>query len=134
MPGKARILIVDDSARARNSLRALLAIYADETDMLEAENGWEALLRIDTSSPEVVLMDVMMPELDGITATEIIKQYAPQVKVIAVSMSPDYRSEALAAGADAFVCKGDPPGVLLEALVRLTGWPEDDSGTPPPVF
>ena len=133
MPGNARILIVDDSARARNSLRALLAIYADDAEMLEAENGLEALQMIDTSSPDVVLMDIMMPELDGITATWFIKQQAPQVKVIAVSMSPDYRSEALAAGADAFVCKGDPPGVLLEALVRLTGWPEDDSETQPPV-
>ena len=133
MPGKARILIVDDSARARNSLRALLAIYADETEMLEAENGLEALQMIDTSSPEVVLMDIMMPELDGITATWFIKQQAPQVKVIAVSMSPDYRSEALAAGADAFVCKGDPPSVLLEALARLTGWQEDASEMPPPV-
>ncbi len=134
MPEKTRILIVDDSPRARNSLCALLAIYAEDAEIQEAENGLDALERIDTSSPDVVLMDILMPELDGLQATQFIKQKAPQIKVIAMSMAPDYRSEALAAGADAFVCKGDSPGALFEALARLTGLHGDDSGKQPSVL
>lgn len=134
MLDKTRILIVDDSARARNSLRALLATYAEDTDIQEAENGLEALKCIASSKPDVVLMDIMMPELDGIHATQFIKANAPDVKVIAVSMSPDYRAEALAAGADAFVYKGEPPEAILEALIRVAGLPEDENGRQPSVL
>lgn len=128
MPAQTRILIVDDSARAWQSLRTLLAIYAEDAEIQEAENGLEALQWFDRSCPDVVLMDIMMPELNGINATKRIKALKPHVKVIALSMSPDYKSEALAAGADAFVCKGDPPGVLLQVLARVTGLQDDDSG------
>jgi CheY-like chemotaxis protein len=125
MPIQTRILIVDDSARARQSLRALLAIYADDVEIQEAENGLQALERLERSCPDVVVMDIMMPELDGINATQQIKALVPHVKVIALSMSPDYKSKALAAGADAFVCKGDPPGALLQVLAQVTGWQEE---------
>ncbi len=125
MPAQTRILIVDDSARARQSLRTLLAIYAEYAEIQEAENGLQALEWFDRSCPDVVVMDIMMPELDGISATQQIKARAPHVKVIALSMSPNYESDALAAGADAFVCKGDPPGVLLQVLAQVTGWQEE---------
>lgn len=125
MPAQTQILIVDDSARTRQSLRTLLAIYAENAEIQEAENGLQALEWFDRSCPDVVVMDIMMPELDGINATQRIKARAPNVKLIALSMSPDYESDALAAGADAFVCKGDPPGALLEALARVMGWQED---------
>ena len=134
MPDRIRILIVDDSARARQSLRALLNIYAEDTEVQEAEDGLEALQRIDEALPSVVFLDVMMPGLDGIKTTQLIKQHASHVKVIALSIASDYESEALAAGADAFVCKGDPPGVLLQALARVTGLQEDDGGRPPSVL
>ncbi len=128
MVDKPRILIVDDSARARDSLRALLAIYAENTDIQEAENGLEALKCVDSSRPDIVLMDILMPELDGITATQRIKAQVPQIKIIAVSMTPDYRAEALAAGADAFVCKGDSPKAILEVLIRIAGLADDNNG------
>lgn len=131
MPAQTRILIVDDSPRARQSLRALLTIYAESTEVQEAENGWEALQCIDESSPSVVFMDMLMPGLDGIKTTQLIKRHMPQIKIIALSIACDHESEALAAGADAFVCKGDPPGVLLQALARVTGWQEDDRDRPP---
>ncbi|MGE5263103.1 MAG: response regulator transcription factor [Acidobacteriota bacterium] len=134
MSDKTRILIVDDSARARNSLRALLAICTEDAEIQEAETGLEALQCIDESSPSVVLMDIMMPGLDGIKTTQIVKQHRPQVKIIALSIACDSESQALAAGADAFVCKGDPPGVLLETLARVAGLQEDDRGKPPSVL
>ncbi len=128
MPDQTRILIVDDSPRARQSLRALLSSCGEDTELLETSNALEALQFIDESPPDVVFMDIMMPGLDGITATRLIKRHVPQVKVIAWSVSSDYRSEALAAGADAFVCKGDPPGALLEAFARVGGLPEGNIG------
>ncbi len=125
---RTRILIVDDSPRARQSLRGLLDSYAEDTEIQEAQDGSEALQCVEALVPDVVFMDVMMPGLDGIRATQLIKQRAPQAKVIALSIACDYRAEALAAGADAFVCKGEPPGVILETLAQVAGLMEDDGG------
>ena len=129
MPDRIRILIVDDCPRARQSLRALLAIYAEDTEIQEAEDGLEALQCINQSPPGLVFMDIGMAGLDAIKTTQLIKQHVPHIKVIALSIARDFESEALAAGADAFVCKGDPPGVLLETLAQVAGLPEDDNGT-----
>ncbi len=126
MPEQMRILIVDDLQRSRQSLRALLATYADNVEIEEAKNGLEALEQIDHQSPTVVVMDIRMPGLDGINATQIIKQHAPRIKIIAISMSPEYETDARMAGADAFVCKGDPPTRLLQALSEvIAGLPEN---------
>lgn len=125
---RTRILIVDDSPRARQSLRGLLDSYAEDIEIQEAQDGLEALRCVEAFLPDVVFMDVMMPGLDGISATGLIKQQAPQVKVIALSIACDDRAEALAAGADAFVCKGEPPGVILETLARVAGLMEDNGG------
>lgn len=130
MPEQIQILIVDDLPRTRQSLRALLSTYADNIEIEEAKNGLEALERIDENPPNVVVMDIRMPGLDGINATQVIKRHAPGVKVIAISMSLDYETDARAAGADAFVCKGDPPARLLQALSEvIAGSPENHSRT-----
>jgi DNA-binding NarL/FixJ family response regulator len=82
----------------------------------EATNGREALDQVGRANPDVVLIDVRMPELDGLEATRQIKARWPGTKVIVHSMYPEYRSEALAAGADAFIVKGDPPDELLRLI------------------
>ena len=119
MKKQLRVLIVDDQARTRQSLRALLATYNEIAEIQEAKNGLEALQRIDEYSPDVVFMDVRMPGLDGVNATQLIKQHAPRVKVIVISMYPDYATGALASGADALICKGDPPEKLLGTLASI---------------
>ncbi len=111
-----RILIVDDQPRARKSLKALLTTWSRVGEMHEASNGREAVQLAGELQPDVVLMDVRMPEIDGLTATVQIKALWPQVKVILLSMYPEYQGEALAAGADAFVGKGDAPRELLDLL------------------
>ncbi len=121
MPDQIRILIVDDSPHARQSLRALLSSYAEDTKLDEASDSLEALQFIQESPPHIVFMDIRMPGLDGITATRLIKRDAPRVKVIAWSVACDLQTEALTAGADAFVCKGDPPGALLDTFARVAG-------------
>ncbi len=128
MIGRIRILIVDDWPRSRQSLCALLAAYSEAAEIHEANNGLEALQRIQEFSPDIVFMDVRLPGLDGIKAMQIIKRHASAVRIIALSMDCDYRSEALAAGADAFVCKSESPDKLLETLAGIiAGLPKDNS-------
>jgi DNA-binding NarL/FixJ family response regulator len=114
-----RVLIVDDQPRARKSLKALLSTWSQVGEMHEGCSGREALQLVKEFRPDVVLMDVRMPEVDGLTATVQIKALWPQVKVILLSLYPEYRGEALAAGADAFISKGDAPRELLDLLSAI---------------
>jgi two-component system, NarL family, response regulator DesR len=115
-----RILIADDQQRARHSLMALLATRFQLVETCEAANGIEALRCVEECKPDIVLMDARMPEMDGIEATRIIKTESPHTPVIVLSMYLEYQEAALAAGADAFISKGDPPERLLEALSKAS--------------
>lgn len=116
-----KVLIVDDMARARRSIQALLATCPNVTEMGEADNGLAALELVAYWQPDVVVMDIQMAEMNGLEATQMIKAQWPEVKVIVLSMYGDYEGQACAAGADAFVNKGDPPACLLNALERVAG-------------
>ncbi len=115
-----RVLIVDDQPRARKSVKALLSTWRRVGEIYEAGNGREALQLVREIQPDVVLMDVRMPEVDGLEATAKIKAMWPQVKVVVLSMHLEYREEALAAGADAFVGKGEPADRLLAVLADVS--------------
>jgi len=75
-----RVLVVDDQPRARKSIKTLLATWPDAGHVREAANGREAIRLVEESQPDVVLMDVRMPEMDGIEATRLIKARWPQVR------------------------------------------------------
>lgn len=115
-----RVLIADDQPRARQGMKALLASLPRVEEVREAADGQEAVRLIEASRPDVVLMDVRMPNMDGLEATRLIKKRWPQVKVIVLSMYAEYMNEALTAGADAFVSKGASPEKLLAALETVT--------------
>ena len=115
-----RILIVDDQRRARRSVKALLATRFQLADTCEAANGIEAVRCVERCKPDIVLMDAQMPEMNGIEATRIIKTKSEQTPVIVLSMYLEYQDAALAAGADAFISKGDSPERLLEALTKAS--------------
>ena len=119
MSESVQILIVDDQPRARQSLRALLATWPSIGTMREANNGADAIESVAQAQPDLVLMDVLMPVMNGLEATRQIKAVWPQVKIIALSLYGDYQAEALAAGADAFVSKGEPPDKLLETISSI---------------
>jgi CheY-like chemotaxis protein len=119
VPGSLRILIVDDQRRARQSLQALLATRSQPIETQEAENGLEAIRRVLEWKPDIVLMDARMPELDGIEATRAVKQLAPHVKVIVLSMFAEYHAAALESKADSFINKGEPPERLLTLLSQI---------------
>jgi CheY-like chemotaxis protein len=111
-----RVLIVDHQPRARRSLEALLSTWHRVLEIREAGDGREVLQFVQEFRPNMVLMDVGMPEIDGLEATTQIKAMLPEVKVIVLSMYGEYHDKALAAGADAFVRKGDAPNALLDLL------------------
>jgi YesN/AraC family two-component response regulator len=119
MAERIRVLIVDDQPRTRQSLKALLITGLQVEEIREAANGQEAVRLVDESQPDVVLMDVRMPEMDGLEATRLIKKRWPQVKIIVLSMYAEYATTALAAGADAFVSKGEPPQQLLSTFAAV---------------
>jgi YesN/AraC family two-component response regulator len=119
MSGRLKVLVVDDQARARQSLRALLATWPLAEEVREAVNGSEAILLVEKCQPDLVLMDARMPEMDGLEATRMIKSRWPKVKIIMLSMYNDFAQEALAAGADAFVGKGEAPAKLMSTLTAV---------------
>jgi DNA-binding NarL/FixJ family response regulator len=110
------VLIADDSARARDGLRALFATWPELAVVGEAANGQEAVRLVAEQRPDIVLMDVHMPVLDGLQATRAIKQQWPGVAVVLLTMYTLEHSQALDAGAEALVLKGGPPDRLLAAL------------------
>jgi DNA-binding NarL/FixJ family response regulator len=116
MEQKIRVLIADDRPHSRDGLRALIAMWPNVEVVGEAGDGREALQLMEACRPEVVLMDVRMPVLDGLAATRRIKEHWPRVKVVILTMYPAHRSEALNAGADAFLVKGCAADELLAAI------------------
>ena len=115
-----RILLVDDRARSRAGLRALLSTWLQVQVVAEAVDGRQAIALIEKYQPHVVLMDIRMPRMSGLEATSIIKMRWPQVRVIILTMYAAYRDEALAVGADAFLVKGCPAEELLNEIA--SGW------------
>ena len=120
MTEHVQILIVDDQPRARKSLRALLSTWPVPQKVREAACGQEGVQRVEECQPDVVLMDVCMPDMDGLRATRLIKARWPQVKVIVLTLYGEYEAEAREAGADAFVAKGEPADRLLATLSAVT--------------
>ena len=115
---KIRVLVADDHAIVRMGLVALLATEQDIEIVGEAEDGREAVKKTVSIRPDVVIMDIMMPILDGIAATAEIIKRAPGVKVLVLttSSSSDDYSRALAAGAHGIVVKRAANMELLSAL------------------
>jgi DNA-binding NarL/FixJ family response regulator len=111
-----RLVIADDRPRTRRAVRALLAAHPGYAVVGEAGDGEEALACVGQLAPDVVLLDVRMPRLDGVATTARIKARWPAVRVVVHSLAVERRAEVLAAGADTFVPKGAPVAELLAAL------------------
>ena len=119
-----RVLIADDQALLRGSLRVLLENEPDLVVVGEASNGAEAVEQVPAAAPDVVLMDVRMPDMDGIEATRRLTagRPAPRVLILTTFDLDEYVYSALQAGASGFLLKDTPPGRLLDAVrVVATG-------------
>ena len=119
---RTRIVLADDHALVRQGFTALLAAIPDFEVVGEAGNGREALQLIRALAPEVALMDISMPELNGLDATAHALRVQPQLKVIIVSMhaTEAYVIEALRAGAAGYLLKDADAGELEQAIRAVT--------------
>jgi DNA-binding NarL/FixJ family response regulator len=121
-----RVLIVDDKLQVRASLRTLLSLLGTAEGrpleiVGEAGNGMEAVEQSRSLQPEVVVMDLEMPQEDGYDATRAIKSVSPTTRVVAFTVHGDAESRRKAeqAGVDAYVEKGAPMSALLQAIYGL---------------
>ena len=113
-----RVLIVDNQSPARNGLAALLNQVPQIEVVGLAANGRESLILIDKLHPDVVLMDIQMPVMDGLEAIRYIKKRWGKVKVIALILYPSYGADALSVGADEILIKGCETRMLLGAILK----------------
>ncbi|GBD08134.1 Oxygen regulatory protein NreC [Candidatus Thermoflexus japonica] len=113
-----RILIADDHAIVRAGIRALLQLHPDFEVVGEAADGYEAILQVRRLQPDVVLMDLAMPGMDGLAATHEICRIAPQTRVLVLSQheNREYVLPALRAGAAGYVLKRAPDDTLIRAI------------------
>lgn len=118
---KITISIVDDHTLFRNGLKLLLNSEPKVSVISEASNGKEFLEIIKTNVPEIVLMDINMPLMDGIETTEWLNQYYPQVKIIALSMfgEEEYYYKMINAGAKGFLLKNSGIDEVTDAIFQV---------------
>ena len=115
------VLLVDDQSFARRFIHKSLEEDPNLKIIGTANNGQDAIAQVESLKPDVVLIDLEMPEMDGITATEIIVQQFPDCKVLVLSAHEEgeYLQKALRAGAKGYLIKGSPADVLTNAIVSV---------------
>lgn len=117
-PVKIKVGIVDDDPLVRSALGLMLGGQADIEVVGEATDGQEALALVRTSAPDVVLMDIRMPRINGLEATRrvLTESRPPRVIVLTTFGADEYVVDALAAGADGFLLKDTPPPEIVAAI------------------
>lgn len=125
---KTRILLVDDHEIVRKGLKTLITRNPGWEICGEAENGKEAVEKAIELNPDIIVMDVMMPVMNGFDAAAQIRRLAPSAKIVLVSMYETKSLEltAASAGADAYIPKTRAPAELVEMIGRLAD-PSDDT-------
>jgi DNA-binding NarL/FixJ family response regulator len=123
MSSPIRVLIVDDDTLVRSALAMMLAGTDDIRVVGEVTDGSEVASAVDAFAPDVVLMDIRMPRMDGLTATELLRarEDAPQVIVLTTFDADDHVLRALRAGASGFLLKDTPPPEILRAVRLVAG-------------
>jgi two-component system response regulator NreC len=115
---KIRVLIIDDHTIVRTGIRLLLNSQPDMEAIGEAENGNKGLVLARELRPDVIIMDINMPDMDGIAATRLIKKELPEVQILALTMHQDsrYFFQMLKEGALGYVLKDAESDELLDAI------------------
>jgi NarL family two-component system response regulator LiaR len=118
MTDKIRILIVDDHAIIREGLRAVINLEPDLTVCGEAGDGEEAIQKMQTLQPDVIIMDLLMPKKDGIEATGDIRRLNPEARILVLTSFTDADKivPTVKAGALGYIVKNSPPPELLKAI------------------
>jgi DNA-binding NarL/FixJ family response regulator len=120
---KLRIFLADDHAIIREGLKSLIEAQPDMIVVGETDNGRTAWREVKALQPDVVVMDISMPELNGAKATELLKRDCPQTKVLVLTVHNDqgYLHQLLKAGASGYVLKRAAPHELIRAIRAVAG-------------
>jgi DNA-binding NarL/FixJ family response regulator len=115
---KARLLVVDDHAFMRVAINAILTKDSSLEVVGEAKDGQEAIERCQELHPDLILMDVSMPRMNGLEATRKLKAHSPETSVLILTAHADHSllMDAVKAGAAGYVLKGDHPDLVLDAV------------------
>jgi two-component system, NarL family, nitrate/nitrite response regulator NarL len=118
-----RVLIVDDHAFVRRGVQTILESIPDWELCGQASNGLEAIQMVEQCKPDVVLMDVSMPEMDGIEATRIVRAANPRTKIVLLTLheSVEVLRSGFRAGANGYLLKADAEEELIKALRVVIG-------------
>jgi DNA-binding NarL/FixJ family response regulator len=119
--GTIKLAIADDHKIFRNGLKATLEDCTDLELILEASNGKELIGLLATKTPDVILMDIKMPEMDGIQTAAYISQHFKQIKILALSMFNEdkYIVDMMKAGATGYLLKNAEPEEIIEAIATV---------------
>lgn len=119
--GKIKLFIADDHAIVRRGIKSLFQSNPDYEVVGEAEDGLSLLEKIKNANPDIIIMDITMPHIDGLMATKRITEDFPKTKVIILSMHSDrhFAIDAFRAGAMAYVVKGDDTNDITDAIEKV---------------
>lgn len=117
-PEPTRVLIVDDHPMVAEGIQSILETYDDICVVGRLSNGREVIDQVDNFQPDVILLDLNMPEVNGISATEILLETHPDTRILILSMhdTPEYISTALSAGAKGYLLKDVPTEEIKTAI------------------
>lgn len=114
-----RILLADDNPGLRSALRLLLETRLEFELIVEARNMEHVLAQVEDSRPDCIILDWELPGRPTRERVSVLRTLVPHLKVIAFSARPESKRRALSAGADAFVSKNEPPGMILDKIQKI---------------
>ncbi|HDS1692692.1 MULTISPECIES: response regulator [Pseudomonas] len=118
---KIRLALVDDHSLVRDGIRALLSVVPNVAVVGEAENGARAMEMVEQCKPDLLLVDINLPDINGLVLTRKIREKHPSLRVLVLSMhdSKEYVSESLRAGASGYVLKNSPSREIVAAIEAI---------------
>ena len=121
LPTQIRLALVDDHTLVRDGIRALLSVIPTVTVVGEAENGADAMVMVEHCNPDLLLVDINLPDINGLELTRKIRDRFPTLKVLVLSMydSKEYVSESLRSGASGYVLKNAPSREMVAAIEAI---------------